>query len=370
MRNRLVGIASIAALLWLAAPGALAERVKDIASVQGVRSNPLIGYGLVAGLDGSGDQTSQTPFTVQSLSTMLEQLGVTLPPGSSLQLKNVAAVMVTAALPPFASPGQSFDVTVSSMGNAKSLRGGTLLLTPLKGADGRVYAIAQGNIVIGGAGASAGGSRVQVNQLNAGRIPSGATVERPAPQIALDAEHVNLELRTPDFDTARRVAEAINSDTGAPLAQALDARVVQVLAPREANERVAFIARIEALRVDASAPSAKVIINARTGSVVMNRAVTLEACAVAHGSLSVTVTSSPVISQPGPLSLGGETVRAERADVQIRQEGGAVMMLEGGALLADVVKALNALGANPQDLLSILQAMKAAGALRAEIEVI
>ncbi|MDH4191194.1 MAG: flagellar basal body P-ring protein FlgI [Betaproteobacteria bacterium] len=364
--------ALFAVLLAIGAFGpvpARAERIKDLANIQGVRVNQLIGYGIIAGLDGSGDQTSQTPFTAQSVSSMLSQMGVTLPPGSAFQLKNVAAVMVTAMLPAFATPGQQFDITVSSLGNAKSLRGGTLLLTPLKGTDGRVYAIAQGNVVVGGAGASAGGSKAQINQLNAGRIPGGATVERAAPQPVLDSDYVNIELHSADFDTARRVAEAINTQSGERTAQALDARLVQVLAPREANDRVSFLARLEGLTVEGGMPGARVIINARTGSVVMNRAVTLQACAVAHGNLSIMVNSTPVISQPGPFSQG-QTVVAERAEVQIRQEGGGLMMVEAGAQLSEVVKALNALGANPQDLVSILQAIKASGALRAELEVI
>jgi flagellar P-ring protein precursor FlgI len=352
-----------------ALPHAQAERIKDIASIQGVRPNQLLGYGLVVGLDGSGDQTTQTPFTVQSLQTMLAQLGVTLPPGSNLQLKNAAAVMVTAMLPAFSKPGQLLDVTVSSLGNAKSLRGGTLLLTPLKGADGRIYAMAQGNVVIAGAGASAAGSKVQINQLNSGRIPAGATVEQAVLSPLLESDTIDLELHASDFGNARRVAEAINASLGGHRANALDGRVVRVKAPFDPNERIGFLARLEELNVDTGLPPARVIINARTGSIVMNSAVTLEPCAVAHGNLSITITTTPVISQPNPLS-GGQTVVAEKADIQIKQDGGNVMLLEAGAKLADVVKALNVLGATPQDLLSILQAMKAAGALRAELEVI
>jgi len=360
--------AAIVVLLAAALVEARAERVKDIASFQGARANQLVGYGLVVGLDGSGDQTTQTPFTVQSVVSMLGQMGVNLPPGVSLQLKNVAAVMVTAQLPPFARPGQALDVTVSSLGNAKSLRGGTLLLTPLKGADGQVYALAQGNVVVGGAGASAGGSRAQVNQLNAGRIPGGATVERAVP-AAVGAEGVvRLELHASDFGTARRVAEAIRSRLGAA-AVARDARTVEVPAPAGESERVVFLAELENVPVETPAAAAKVVINARTGSVVMNQAVALAPAAVAHGSLSITVSATPEVSQPAPLS-GGQTVVTEKADVQIRQERGDLFYLEGGARLADVVKALNLLGATPQDLVSILQALKAAGSLRAELEII
>jgi flagellar P-ring protein precursor FlgI len=348
---------------------AQAERIKDLTTVQGVRSNQMVGYGLVVGLDGSGDQTTQTPFTTQSLRAMLTQMGVNLPSGVSPQLKNVAAVMVTAMLPAFAKPGQSMDITVSSMGNAKSLRGGTLLLTPLRGADGQVYAMAQGNVLIAGAGASSGGSKAQINQLNSGRIPNGATVERAVASPLMLGETIDLELHASDFGTARRVAAAINASMPGELAQALDGRVVRVRAPLDANERVSFMAHIEDLRVDVSVPPARVIVNARTGSVIMNQAVTLEACAVAHGNLSVTISSTPVISQPGPLSEG-KTVVEQKTDIQIRQDGGNLVMLEAGARLADVVKALNALGATPQDLLAILQAMSVAGALRAELEII
>lgn len=361
-------VAAIVVLLAAALVEARAERVKDIASFQGARANQLVGYGLVVGLDGSGDQTTQTPFTVQSVVSMLGQMGVNLPPGVNLQLKNVAAVMVTAQLPPFARPGQALDVTVSSLGNAKSLRGGTLLLTPLKGADGQVYALAQGNVVVGGAGASAAGSRAQVNQLNAGRIPSGATVERAVP-AAIGADGVvRLELHASDFDTARRVAEAIRARLGAA-AVARDARTVEVPAPPGESERVAFLAELENVPVETPTAAAKVVINARTGSVVMNQAVALAPAAVAHGSLSITVSATPEVSQPAPLS-GGQTVVTEKADVQIRQERGDLFYLEGGARLADVVKALNLLGATPQDLVSILQALKAAGSLRAELEII
>jgi flagellar P-ring protein FlgI len=358
-----------ALLLALAASTAHAERIKDIATVQGVRNNQLIGYGLVVGLDGSGDQTTQTPFTVQSMNSMLAQLGVNLPPGTNLQLKNVAAVMVTANLPAFAKPGQALDVTVSSMGNAKSLRGGTLLLTPLKGADGQVYAMAQGNLAVGGAGAAAGGSKTQINHLSAGRIPSGATVERAVANAFGEGEFVHFELNTTDFGLAKRVAETINAEYGGGLATALDGRVIRAYAPADSAERVGFIAAVENLGVEVGVAPAKVIINARTGSVVMNQAVRLEQSAVAHGNLTVTINSTPVISQPAPLSQG-QTVVTEKADIQVKQEGTGVALLPGGARLEDVVKALNALGASPQDLVAILQALKAAGALRAELEII
>jgi flagellar P-ring protein precursor FlgI len=329
-----------------------------------------VGYGIVVGLDGTGDQTTSAPFTAQSLAAMLQQMGVTVPPGTALQVRNVAAVMVTAQLPPFAQPGQTLDVAVSSLGNAKSLRGGTLIATPLKGADGQVYALAQGQLIVGGAGAAAGGSKVQINHLSAGRVPEGATVERSVPTPLHQGDTLQLDLRANDFSTAREVVRAINGRMGEGAAWAVDGRAVQVRMPAAAHQRVAFLADIENLEVALAAPAAKVVINARTGSVVMNQAVTLAPCAVAHGSLSVTISSTPHVSQPNALSTGGQTVVAERADITIAQQAGSLVQMPAGTQLADVVKALNALGATPQDLLAILQAMKSAGALNAEIEVI
>ena len=345
------------------------ERLKDLASIQGVRDNPLIGYGLMVGLDGSGDQTMQTPFTTQSLNNMLGQLGITVPAGTNMQLKNVAAVMVTATLPPFARPGQNIDITVSSLGNAKSLRGGTLLMTPLKGADGQVYALAQGNMVVGGAGASANGSKVQINQLSSGRIPAGAIVERGVDSPLGAGGTLMLELNTSDFGTAQLATDAINRSFGAGTATALDARVIQVTAPARPEERVGFLARMQSIDIAPAQAVAKVVINARTGSVVMNQNVRLNDCAVAHGNLSVVINTEPVISQPNPLS-GGSTVVAQKSQIEISQAGSALQVVRAGASLADVIKGLNTLGANPQDLVSILQAMKAAGALRAELEII
>ena len=364
----LTGIVASAALWWPAS--ANAARIKEVASVQGVRSNPLMGYGLVVGLDGTGDQTSSAPFTTQSIIGMLAQMGVTVPLGTSMQLKNVAAVMVTAQLPAFAQPGQTIDVNVSSMGNAKSLRGGTLIATPLKGADAQIYALAQGNLIVGGAGAAAGGSKVQINHLSAGRVPEGATVERSVPTPMNQGEFMQLDLNANDFNTAREVARAINTRMGGGLAQAVDGRVVRVRMPQSPDARVTFMAEIENLSVELMPPSAKVVINARTGSVVMNQSVTLAACAVAHGNLSVTISSTPVISQPSALSSGGQTVVSEKADIAIRQEAGALIQLPAGTKLSEVVKALSLLGATPQDLVGILQALRSAGALQAELEVI
>ena len=361
-----VGFALASTALWWPAPAAAAVRIKEVASVQGVRANQLVGYGLVVGLDGSGEQTA---VTAQSLSALLQSLGVTLPPGVVPQGRNVAAVMVTAELPPFAQPGQAIDVVVSSMGSAKSLRGGTLVMTPLRGADAAVYALAQGNLVVGGAGAAAAGSKVQINHLAAGRIPAGATVERSVPTPLHDGDTVQLDLRAADFHTARAVADAINAAKGAGQAWAIDGRSVQLRVPASPPDRVAFLADIENLPLALATPAARVVVNARTGSVVMNESVTIGACAVAHGNLSVTISATPIVSQPAPFGRG-DTVVAEKADIAIAQQGGSLVQMQAGTRLSEVVKALNALGATPQDLLAILQAMKSAGALQAEIEVL
>lgn len=346
-----------------------AERIKDLASIQGVRDNQLVGYGLVVGLDGTGDQTTQTPFTVQSIYNMLVQMGVNLPVGTNMQLKNVAAVMVTADLPPFAQTGQAIDITVSSIGNAKSLRGGTLVMTPLKGADGQVYAMAQGSLAVSGAGAAAAGSKTQINHLSVGRIPSGATVERTVATALGESGTINLELRQSDFTTAGRMVDAVNTRFGKGTARAVNGRVVQVKTPVGENERVAFLGAIESLDVSPAQGMAKVIINARTGSVVMNQMVTLDRSAVSHGNLSVVISTTADVSQPEAFSKG-KTVVTQQSQIEITAKEGEVMLLRSSASLADVVKALNSIGATPQDLLAILQALKASGALRAELEVI
>ena len=356
--------------LGLLLPGmGAADRIKDLASIQGVRNNQLIGYGLVVGLDGSGDMTTQTPFTVQSIISMLGQLGINLPPGTNLQLRNVAAVMVTATLPAFTKPGQQIDVTVSSMGNAKSLRGGTLLMAPLKGVDNQVYAMAQGNVLVGGIGAAAGGSSVQINHLSVGRIAGGGIVEREIPTTVGQGDYINLELNSTDFTTVHRIVGAING-IYPTAATAVDGRVIQVRAPSDNSQRIMFISQIESLDVTPAKAPAKVIINSRTGSVVMNQAVTLETSAIAHGNLSIIINTEPVISQPGSFAQRGETVVTQRSQVEIRTEEGNLMVLPNGADLGEVVKALTAIGATTQDLLSILQALKAAGSLRADLEII
>lgn len=357
------------ALLFLTFP-AHAERVKDLASVAGVRSNPLVGYGLVVGLDGSGDQTSQAPFTVQSLKSLLNQLGVTVPPGVNPQLKNVAAVAIHAELPAFAKPGQAIDITVSSLANAGSLRGGALLMAPLKGADGQVYAIAQGNVIVGGLGVSGkDGSRVSVNVPSSGRIPGGATVERAvASSFDVDSE-TRLDLHTPDFTTAARLAAGINQLLGGEIARALDPVTVAVRGPQDSTARVAFLSELENLEVQPGAGAARVIVNSRTGTVVVGSNVRVLPAAVSHGTLSVTISEKPQVSQPAPFSEG-ETTVVPRSSIEVSQTGGKMFVIDGGASLDDLVRAVNQIGASPGDLVAILEALKQAGALRAELVVI
>ena len=356
-------------LLVTIAPLAKAERIRDLVSVQGVRSNSLMGYGLVVGLDGTGDQTMQAPFTGQSLNNMLSQLGITVPPGTNMQLKNIAAVMVTAELPPFARSGDQLDIVVSSVGNAKSLRGGTLLMTPLKGADNQIYAMAQGNVLISGAGAQAGGSRVQVNQLNGGRISAGATVEREVPNDFANQSVVRLQLRESDFSLAQQISDAINSRYSGGAAIPEDARTVRLFAPASSAERVRFLANVQDIPLRVSVQDAKVIVNSRSGSVVINRHVTLDSCAVAHGSLTVEVTQNNVISQPDTPFGGGETVVVPQTDISVRDRGGSLQSVRSSTDLNNVIRALNGLGATPNELMSILQAMKNAGCLRAKLEI-
>ena len=346
------------------------QRIKEIAAVAGERSNQLIGYGLVVGLDGSGDQTTQSPFTLQSTLAMLQSLGVAIPPGVSAQTRNIAAVMVTSELPALARPGQKIDLTISSIGNAKSLRGGTLLMTPLRGADGQIYALAQGSIFVGGAGASAGGSSATVNHLSVGRITGGGLIERALPGQAV-GEFVQLDLYQSDYSLMRRVAEAIAKRFGAGVALPQDARTMRVAVPTDPLTRIAFMSDLENLTVTGGGDRAKVVVNARTGSVVMNQAVKLLPSAVAHGNLSVKIQSEASVSQPEPFSRG-QTAVTNDAQVQIEQGGveGGLVRVPPGATLDDVVRALNILGAKPADLMAILQALKASGALQADLEVI
>lgn len=349
---------------------ASAERLRDLTSVGGVRTNQLVGYGLVVGLNGSGDQTAQTPFTVQSLNNMLNQFGITVPPGVQPQLTNIAAVSVHAELPPFAKPGQTLDVTVSSIGNARSLRGGSLLLTPLRAVDGNVYALAQGNLIVGGFGGEGlDGSRITVNIPSAGRIPSGATVERAVSTAYADVPMVMLNLHTPDFTTATRVESAVNELLGPGTAEAIDAGSIRVAAPQRPGARTSFLSVLENIEVDPAPVAARVIINSRAGTVVISDNVTVTPAAVAHGSLVVTISEQPFVSQPEPFGAG-ETVLATDSEVSVEEEENRMFLFAPGTSLDEIVQAVNAVGAAPGDLVAILEALKQAGALRAELIVI
>ncbi|MCD9030422.1 flagellar basal body P-ring protein FlgI [Luteimonas sp. Y-2-2-4F] len=357
-------------VVLLALPLHAQERVKDLASVGGVRGNALVGYGLVVGLDGSGDRTSQSPFTVQSLRNMLNELGVTVPSNVNPQLKNVAAVAIHAELPPFAKPGQTIDVTVSSIANAVSLRGGTLLMAPLKGADGQVYAIAQGSLVVGGFGAQGrDGSRVSVNVPSVGRVPNGATVEREVGGGFGGDGELTLNLNRADFTTVSRMVAALDARFGAGTARAVDGVTVAVRAPYDPAARIGFLAQVENVELTPGTAPAKVIVNSRTGTVVMGAQVKVLPAAIAHGSLSVTITESVDVSQPEPFGRGA-TVVVPRSDVAIDQDGSRMFRFAGGTSLDEIVRAVNAVGAAPGDLIAILEALKQAGALRAELEVI
>ncbi len=352
-------------------PPAHADKIRDLAQVAGVRSNQLIGYGLVVGLDGSGDQTTQTPFTTQSLENMLVQFGITVPASARPQLKNAAAVTVTAQLPPFAKPGQPIDITVSSIGNARSIRGGELLMTPLRGADGNVYAMAQGSVVVGGVSAQGkSGSSVQVNISASGRIPNGATVERSvASSFANSGGDVVLNLNTPDFTTAAHIAEAVNRTYGVGTASAIDGGSVSVRGPVDASQRVAWLGAIQGLDVTPGDAPARVVVNSRTGTVVIGAEVRVTPAAVAHGSIQVTISEQPQVSQPEPFSKG-QTAVVPNSNVQVSEDGAHMFKFGPGVNLDTIVRAVNQVGASPSDLISILQALKQAGALHAELVVI
>ncbi|TCV95546.1 flagellar basal body P-ring protein FlgI [Biostraticola tofi] len=365
--RRLLTLCAVYGLLFSSV--SQAERIRDLTSVQGVRDNALIGYGLVVGLDGTGDQTMQTPFTLQSMSNMLSQLGITVPPGTNMQIKNVAAVMVTAQLPPFARVGQKVDVVVSSLGNAKSLRGGTLLMTPLKGVDNQVYALAQGNILISGSGAQAGGNRVQVNHLNGGRVSGGGVIEREVPIDFAKGTFINLQLNNDDFSLAQQISDTINGRLGRGTAMALDGRTVQVAVPGSGPGKVKFLANVQNMSLKLGPADARVIINSRTGSVVMNQFVALGSCAVAHGDLTVEVNHRLQVSQPDTPLGGGQTVVVPQTDISMSNEGGALQQVHAGTDLNSVVRALNSIGATPNDLMAILQSMQSAGCLNAKLEI-
>ncbi len=350
---------------------AQAERIKDLASIEGVRANQLVGYGLVVGLPGTGDQTTQTQFTVQSLKTTLAQLGVVVPEDVNPQLKNVAAVLVHAELPPFAKAGQTIDVTVSSVGNANSLRGGSLLMTPLKGADGAVYALAQGNLVVGGFGVEgADGSSVTVNIPSSGRIPNGAIVEREVTSpFATGGDSLVLNLNQTDFTTAQNLVRTVNDFFGADTARALDGSSVRVRGPVDASAKVAFVSVLENLEIETGSASAKVIINSRTGTVVIGSEVRVAEAAVAHGSLIVTIDEDAFVSQPGAFS-GGQTQVVENSSVYIEEEDNRMFLFSPGVTLDDLVRAVNQVGASPSDLVAILEALQQVGALKAQLVVI
>ncbi len=364
-----LGVFALAVLLAAPAP-ARADRIGDLTSIGGVRTNQLIGYGLVVGLDGSGDQTTQAPFTTQSLENMLEQFGVNVPPNVRPQLKNAAAVTITAELPPFAKPGQAIDVTVASIGNAKSIRGGELLMAPLRGADGNVYAIAQGSVIVGGISASGkSGSSVQKNISASGRIPNGATVERAVPSAFAGADELHLNLNTPDFTTASRIVGAINRTYGTGTAHAVDGGTVAVRVPQDPTQKVAWLGAIQSIDVAPGAPPARVVVNSRTGTVVIGSDVRVSAAAVAQGAIQVTIGEQPLVSQPAPFS-GGQTAVVPSSNVQVSEGGGHMFKFGPGVSLDTIVRAVNQVGASPSDLVSILQALKRAGALHAELVVI
>lgn len=374
--RRWAALAALGLLCLPAPPAAPGEvRIKDIARVAGVRDNDLWGYGLVVGLDGTGDRRQSARFTIQALRNLLAREGIALPADAldrgALDPKNVAAVIVTAKLPPFAAAGSRIDVVVASIGDAKSLAGGTLLPTPLRAGDGQVYAVATGPVSLGGGfAAQAGGSAVQKQHPTAGRIPGGATVER-APATTLRLERLALSLLSPDYATAAAIARAINAAFPRPLAVALDAGTVEVEVPGPAQAApAAFIAELEALRVRRDAP-AKVVINERTGTVVLGHDVRIGPVAVAHGALAVRVDTRQVVSQPPPLAPpGAATVVVPETHLEVREQGGPLRLVPAGAAIGDVVAALNALGATPRDLIAILDAIRRAGALDAELELL
>ena len=372
MRANTLSVCYAVAWAWLLsfASTANADRIKDLSSVQGVRSNQLIGYGLVVGLDGSGDKTNQAPFTAQSFNAMLKQFGITIPPGVKLQLKNVAAVAIHAELPAFSKPGQTLDITVASIGDAKSLRGGSLLLTPLKGIDGQVYAVAQGNLIVGGFSADGrDGSKITVNIPSVGRIPNGAMVERAAPNNFGQSENIVFNLHTADFTTAKRVAKTINEFLGPNSAEALDSVSIAVQAPKNTGQRVEFLSLLETIEVMPADGAAKVIINSSTGTIVVGQNVRVFPVAITHGSLTVTVDESLAVSQPNALG-NGDTVVVPDSTINVKEDLVPMFKFAPGPTLDDVVRAVNEVGAAPSDVMAILEALKQAGALRAELVVI
>ena len=347
---------------------ARSARVKDLTTIEGVRVNQLVGYGLVVGLNGTGDKSS-TRFTAQSVVNMLERLGVHIE-GGNVGVKNVAAVIVTADLEPFARAGSRLDILVSSIGDSSSLNGGTLLMTPLKGADGQIYAVAQGPLLVGGFQVTGeSGSSASKNHPTVGRIPQGATVEKELEYTINDLGRIMITLDKGDFSTASRIVEAVNNNLGGQYAIALDYSTIQLhVPPNYLGDVVGLLAKVEGTTVEPDAV-AKVIVDERTGTIVMGSSVRISTCAVAHGSLSIQVKESLEVSQPLPFSEG-ETVVVPQTDIQVTEQDRRLMMLDPGISLGEVVDALNAIGATPRELIAILQSLKAAGALQARLEII
>jgi flagellar P-ring protein FlgI len=366
----LAGLGSLVAFT-ASPPAAHAERIKDMAQVQGVRTNQLVGYGLVVGLDGTGDQTSQAPFTIQSLTNMLAQLGVTVPTNVTPQLKNVAAVSVHAEMPAFVKPGQTIDITVNSIANAKSLRGGSLLVTPLHGLDGQIYAIAQGNLIVSGFGVQGNdGSKLTVNVPSSGRIPNGATIEKAVPTQLAQGDAIVLNLNDPDFTTATRLVQVVNRGIGEDIATIVDGGSVRVRAPLDITQRVAFLSTVENLEIDPGSGAAKVIINSRTGTVVISSNVRVSPAAVSHGSLTVSIKEEQKVSQPSAFSSVGTTTVTTSSTINVDQGSNRMFLFKPGVELEQIVHAVNEVGAAPGDLVAILEALKEAGALQAELIVI
>ncbi len=371
LKDKDLGFTIIVGLIVLLSMGSgivKADRIKDIAKVSGIRSNPLYGYGLVVGLGGTGDKSGGVAEEV--LRNMITRMGIIVPPGKTLKADNVAVVAIHAELPPFSKPGKSIDVTVSSFSRAKSLRGGTLLMTPLKGADNQVYAIAQGNVVVSGFGAEgADGSRVTVNVPTVGRIPNGAIVEKVVNTPFGQDKYLVFNLNQPDFTTAHRLVQAINKAIGPGTANSIDPGSVQVNAPMDAAQRVAFVSMLENLTVTPAESVARVVVNSRTGTVVIGKHVHVLPAAVSHGSLTVTITENQQVSQPAPLGQG-QTVVVPQTNIAIEEEKNHMFLLKPGVSLDEIVRAVNEVGAAPGDLVAILEALKEAGALRAELVVI
>ena len=370
-RNQRIWIRLLSVIFCVLASATVqAERIKDLASIAGVRSNQLLGYGLVVGLDGTGDSATQTRFTAQSLRALLAQYGIAIPSDVTPGFDNIAAVMVHADLPAFAKPGQTIDVTASSLGDADSLRGGTLLMTPLKGADGKIYAMAQGNLIVGGFGIdSTDGSSITVNVPSVGRVPNGASVERSVPNPFGEGNSILLNLNTPDFTTAKRLSDQINHVIGPDIAHAVDSVSIEVSAPVALDQRVGFVSFLENMEVSPGDAAAKVIINSRTGTIVIGSHVRVAPAAVTHGSLTVSITANNTVSQPNAFA-DGETVEIQNNDIEVAQENNRMFLFDAGVTLSEIVQAVNQVGAAPGDLVAILEALKQVGALRAQLVVI